>query len=238
MPPRRGRGRGRPTQGPTQRSSGGATQAAAQPFPASARGHRRWGTHLATGGNQSANTAQQSQALPDALNALLALVRNEVMSSSGGAQHSVGVGHQLVLGEGSNLGSRMLRSLADDTESVTLVRECRELEEVFGTRFTDMILQAEKGGGPLNRELKKEIMKTDQELRLERCEDRASGVADIARMVEWEGLWDAALDEGPCCIQQMKRLVKTLCHHCFGEDCQCVHREQTQEMITSLANTV
>ena len=93
---------------------------------------------------------------------------------------------RLVLGEGSNLGSRMLRSLADDTESVTLVRECRELEEVFGTRFTDMILQAEEGG-PLSRELKKEILKTDQELRLERCKDRAPGVADVARMVEWKG---------------------------------------------------
>ena len=42
---------------------------------------------------------------------------------------------KLVLGDGSNLGSRMLRSLADDVESVTLMRKCRELEEAFGTRY-------------------------------------------------------------------------------------------------------
>ena len=56
---------------------------------------------------------------------------------------------RLVSGEGSNLGLRMLRLLADDTESVTLVRECRELVEVFGTLFTDKIQQ--EGGGPLSR---------------------------------------------------------------------------------------
>ena len=58
------------------------------------------------------------------------------------------------------------------------------MQEVFGTQFTDMILQAEEGGGPLSQE-------TDQELRLERCchKDRAPGVADIAWMVEWERLW-------------------------------------------------
>ena len=62
-------------------------------------------------------------------------------------------------------------------------------------------------------------------------------VAHIARTVGWEKLWDAALDEGPRCVQQMKRLVKTLCHRCFGgtENCPCVHKEVTQEMIDSLA---
>ena len=64
-----------------------------------------------------------------------------------------------MLGDGSKLGSRMLRSLTDDVESVNLVRECRELEEVLGTQYTDMILKAEGGGGPHRRDLKKEIMR-------------------------------------------------------------------------------
>ena len=50
---------------------------------------------------------------------------------------------RLVLGDGSKLGSRMFRSLMGDVESVNLVRECRELEEVLGTQYTDMILKAE-----------------------------------------------------------------------------------------------
>ena len=39
---------------------------------------------------------------------------------------------RLVSRDGSKLGSRMLRLLADDTETVSLVRECRELEQTFG----------------------------------------------------------------------------------------------------------
>ena len=47
---------------------------------------------------------------------------------------------RLVFGDVSNLGSRMLRSLVDDEESVTLVRECRELEEAYSTHYTDAVL--------------------------------------------------------------------------------------------------
>ena len=146
---------------------------------------------------------------------------------------------RLVLGDGSNLGSRMFRSLTYDVESVNLVRECRELEEVLGTKYTDMILKAE-GGGSHPRDLKKEVMRRDKEQRLDRCshEDRAPVVAHIARTIGWEKLWDTALDEGPRCIQQMKHLVKTLCHRCFGgteQDCPCLHKEVTQEMLDSLA---
>ena len=104
MPPRRNRGRGRPSSGgPTRRSSRGATRAAAAPFPASPRGRRRQTTHLVTDNPAEAasgragdrDTVQQSQTLPDSLNALLALVRSEVqrathlppvVSSSGGSQ--------------------------------------------------------------------------------------------------------------------------------------------------------
>ena len=46
----------------------------------------------------------------------------------------VGVGRY-----GSKLGSRMFRSLMGDVESVNLVRECRELEEVLGTQYTVQI---------------------------------------------------------------------------------------------------
>ena len=81
---------------------------------------------------------------------------------------------RLVSGDGSKLGSRMLRSLADDTETVSLVRECRELEEAFGASFTDRIQEAREGEGPHPREIKKEIMGRDQAQRMDRCsqEDR------------------------------------------------------------------
>ena len=53
---------------------------------------------------------------------------------------------RLMSGDGSKIGSRMLRSLADDTETVSLVHEYRELEEAFGTSFTDRILESSQGG--------------------------------------------------------------------------------------------
>ena len=113
---------------------------------------------------------------------------------------------RLVLGDGSKLGSRMLRSLVDDEDSVTLVRECRELEEAYGTHYTDAVLRAEEEVGPHPREMKEEILRLDREMRLIRCTqaDKAPVVADIARLAGWERLWDAALDEGPRCIKRMK----------------------------------
>ena len=95
------------------------------------------------------------------------------------------------MGDGSNLSSRMFRSLTappDDVESVNLVRECRELEEVLGTKYTDMILEAE-GGGPHPRDLKKEVMRRDKERRLDRCsqEDRAPCSGGTHSSADWMG---------------------------------------------------
>ena len=96
---------------------------------------------------------------------------------------------RLMSGDGSKLGSRiMLRSLADDT--VSLVHECRELEEAFGTSFTDRILDpAKEGEGPHPREIKK-IMGRDQSQRMNRCSQkgRVPVVVDIAQVVRWEKL--------------------------------------------------
>ena len=145
---------------------------------------------------------------------------------------------RLVLGDGCNLGSRMLRSLADDVESVTLVCECRELEEAFGTHYTDAVMRAGEGEGPHPRKMKEAIMKVDREMRLASCSqaDRAPVVADIARAAGWEKLWDATLDEGSRCVQRLKRLVKSACHRCFDGACPCEHKEVTKEMIDSLSN--
>ena len=145
-----------------------------------------------------------------------------------------------MLGDGCQLGSRMLRSLADDVESVTLVRECREMEEAYGTHYTEAVLRAEEGDGPHPHEMKKEIMKLqlDKEMRLACCSqnDKAPVVADIARVVGWEKLWDASLDEGPRCVRQLKRLVKSACHRCFNDACPCQHKSVTPEMVDALAN--
>ena len=44
---------------------------------------------------------------------------------------------RLVVEDENNLHSRMLWSLKNDTESVCLVRQCREFEEAYGTSCTN-----------------------------------------------------------------------------------------------------
>lgn len=67
-------------------------------------------------------------------------------------------------------------------------------------------------------------------------------MADVAQKVEQKKLWELWelhwMIEGPCCIQKMKHLVKTLYHCCFGDvrDCPWIHKELTREMINSLVN--
>ena len=40
---------------------------------------------------------------------------------------------------GGMLGAETLRSMSDDIESLCLVRDCRELEETFGTHYDEIL---------------------------------------------------------------------------------------------------
>lgn len=54
----------------------------------------------------------------------------------------------------------MLQSLADDVELASgfkLVRECREMEEVFGTHYANTVMRAGEGEGPHPRKMKEAI---------------------------------------------------------------------------------
>ena len=46
--------------------------------------------------------------------------------------------------ERESVGSRAMMTIGDDVEALCLVKECRELERVFGTKFTEKLL---KDGG-------------------------------------------------------------------------------------------
>ena len=52
--------------------------------------------------------------------------------------------HRLVSEMRGRLGGRVLASLSDDVEALCLVKECRELERDFGTKYTERLL--EEGG--------------------------------------------------------------------------------------------
>ena len=64
-----------------------------------------------------------------------------------------------VMGSSSgSLSGRVLEALCDDVESMCLVRECRELEESFGTQCVDVII---RGSAAAAREMKEMIYQQD-----------------------------------------------------------------------------
>jgi len=68
-----------------------------------------------------------------------------------------------------------MRSLLDDPNSLCLVGECRELEEHFGTNYTDAILE---GGDEVSmHEVKRVIKQADRVSKLEKCRERAPLIA-------------------------------------------------------------
>ena len=54
------------------------------------------------------------------------------------------------------VGSRALVTMGDDVEALCLVKECRELERDFGTKFTEKLLK--DGGDEVSKQHLKEII--------------------------------------------------------------------------------
>ena len=108
--------------------------------------------------------------------------------------------------------SLTLASLSDDIDSVCLIRECRDLEQHFHSNFTEAILQREADTCPHPREIKKDILSRDRDLRLAQYEGRAdmSTVVEVERAIGWPRLWDLALDHGPKCIDGLRNLVRVI----------------------------
>ena len=85
-----------------------------------------------------------------------------------------------------------MRSLLDDPNSLCLVGESRELEEHFGTNYTDTILE---GGDEVSmHEVKRGIKQADRVKKLEKCRERAPLIVEIVNKGgSWARLWDSAL---------------------------------------------
>ena len=84
-----------------------------------------------------------------------------------------------------DLCGRIVLSLCDDLVSSFLVKECRELEEPFGTDFTADIIH--------NKELSPKIVKKilceeDKNARLEKCKDKTPFITAIAEDIGWSKL--------------------------------------------------
>ena len=88
-----------------------------------------------------------------------------------------------------------MRSLLDDPNSLCLVGECRELEEHFGTCFSDVILEGDDEVSM--HEVKRVIKQVDRVSKLEKCRKRAFLIVDVMNKGgSWARLWDSALHLG------------------------------------------
>ena len=102
--------------------------------------------------------------------------------------------------------------MTDDINSTCLVRECRDLEQYFGTDFTAAILQQDADPCPHPRDIKEEITTRDRDLLLTQHEGRAdmSIVVEVERAIGWPRLWDLALDNGAKHIEGLRNLVRVI----------------------------
>ena len=79
------------------------------------------------------------------------------------------------------------------------MKECRELEEGFGTHFTDDIL-ARREVHP--KDIKATIHDRDLQQNAAKCSGKAPIIPEVANRVGWSKLWDVAMDLGVKSIYQ------------------------------------
>ena len=94
------------------------------------------------------------------------------------------------------------RAMVDDVEALSLVKECRDLEERYGSDFTSQILNATDftASSYVLKEAEDYIVKEDKALQLKKA-SKFCHLNAIADSVEWRKLWDLALDHGPSGIR-------------------------------------
>ena len=105
---------------------------------------------------------------------------------------------------------RAFSATVDDIESLSLVKECRELEQIYKSNFTSTILCAHgEDGLDIFQNAQKSIFKIDQSLLLQKASEYPF-LTQIARCTGWKRLWDDALDYGLSVIKGLKNLVQVI----------------------------
>ena len=121
--------------------------------------------------------------------------------------------HRVTKSDCQSLSGRAILALSEDVDSICLVRECRDIEESFGTHFTNDILE----GRDLSfKHLKETIYTQDRDQQLQRCSVKATVIAELAIRGGWSRAWDAALDLGEKSIRGLQYLSRVMSHHGRG----------------------
>ena len=120
-----------------------------------------------------------------------------------------------------SLSGCVVLALCNEVDSICLVKECRELEECFGTKFTEAIISKNVCS---IREMKKAIMEVDKRKMLE----KAPLIAKVAECPEWAKLWDHVLDLGWKAVLGLEMVSRAMSHH-GREERPCVMQPHLKE---------
>ena len=94
------------------------------------------------------------------------------------------------------------------------MKECQELEEGFGTSFTDELLSGAESVDL--RDVRKEIRKIDREKMLEKCAEKSQLIVEVGKEVGWSKLWDSVMDLGPRHVRGLQNLSRMFSAHGRG----------------------
>ena len=114
--------------------------------------------------------------------------------------------------DGVGVGAAVFGLIVDEVDSICLVRECKELEKMFGLGFTDEILQ---GDGMVRiGEVKEAVWKVDWEhlVRIRRCKDKAPRIALVGGE-GWGKLWDQVMGLSLRHTRGLQNLLRVMSSH-------------------------
>ena len=108
---------------------------------------------------------------------------------------------------------RAYSAMVDDVEALSIVRECRELEERYNSNFATQILSADDSieSATLIREAGDFITRKDRDLLLIKS-SKSPYLCSIAESVGWKKLWDIALDHGQSVVKGVRNLGRIIAY--------------------------
>ena len=109
------------------------------------------------------------------------------------------------------IGGEVVRALSDNPSSMCLVKKCQELEEEFGTTYTERILEG--ADEVALREVIETVTKIDKGKLVERCEGKAGLIAEVEKDIGWARLWDSVLDVGADGVRGLQNLSRLMSSH-------------------------
>ena len=124
----------------------------------------------------------------------------------------VGFLRQVIGREGCGLSVQVRESFCDEISSLSLVKECEELEKMM-TRYTENIVRGEVVE---LREVKEKIRKNDRQKLFSQCVEKSPLIAEVAKDIGWSKLWDTCLSFRENYTTGLQKLSRVMSYHGRG----------------------